>query len=141
MVNEKKVQLMTQITLEEEGKDGDIIREGGYFRGDFIRARMTYTMWNLTIGYILFLVLIALYHLDYILISVTEISYLRIGLILGGIYVLLMLICALASYVYHSTEYVHNKQILEKYQDKLESLQTFYREDKEDADSDSVTDI
>lgn len=141
MVNEKKVQLMTQITLEEERKDGDIIREGGYFRGDFIRARITYAMWNLTIGYVLFFVLIALYHIDYILISVTEISYLRIGLILGGIYVLLMLICGLASYVYYSTEYVHNKQILEKYQDKLESLQAFYREDKEDADSDSVTDI
>lgn len=141
MVNEKKVQLMTQITLEEKGKSGDIIREGGYFRGDFIRSRITYAMWNLTIGYFLFLVLIVLYHLDYILISVTELSYLRIGLILGGIYVLLMIICALASYVYYSSEYVHNKQVLERYQDKLESLQAFYREDKEDADSDSVTDI
>lgn len=139
MVNEEKVRIMTGIALDE--KTNTEIAEGGCFKSDYIRFRVTAALWDITIGYLLILFLVGLYHADYLLVHIANLPYLLAGVILFGIYLLCIIICGVGFYVYYSREYIRHKKVLEEYHGKLERLQEFYQENKEETFNDTVTGI
>ena len=47
MVNEEKVRVMTGIALTETKYGREEVKEGGYFRSDYIRFRVTSAMWDI----------------------------------------------------------------------------------------------
>ena len=125
MVDEKKIKLMTDIALDESKRYHDEISEGGFFRGDYIRSHVISAVWNVTIAYLLVLVLIVLYRADDLLIHITKISYAPyLGIILGS-YLLLLLVTCLFSVYYFSARYRYMIVILQEYYNKLEMLKQF----------------
>ena len=53
MVNEEKLRIMTQIALDETKRHKTEIKEGGYYKLDYIRAHIISVVWNLTLAYVL----------------------------------------------------------------------------------------
>lgn len=132
MVNEEKVRMMTDIALTETKYGKDEVKEGGYFRSDYIRFHVTSAMWDITVSYFLILLLIGIYHADFLLTNVASLRYEIGGVIILLIYVLFMVITGIGSYFYYTGEYIRRKKILEEYCRQLDALSQYYQENEEE---------
>lgn len=132
MVNEEKVRMMTGIALTETKYGKDEVKEGGYFRSDYIRFHVTSAMWDITVSYFLILLLIGIYHADFLLTNVASLRYQIGGVIILLIYVLFMVITGIGSYFYYTGEYIRRKKVLEEYCRQLDALSQYYQENEEE---------
>lgn len=138
MVNEEKVRVMTGIALTETKYGKEEVKEGGYFRSDYIRFRMTSAMWDVTVGYFFALLLIGIYHADYLFKNVASLPYGLMGAIILVIYILFMMIAGTASYVYYTREYIRKRKILEEYCRQLDALSALYQKNGEETGDDAA---
>lgn len=141
MVNEKKVRIMTQIALDEMKYYKKEISEGGYYKSDYVRSHVISTLCSVTFSYLLVLFLVAFYHADYIFVNVARLDYQKIGIVVFGIYVSLMILVFFLSYRYFSYKYATNKIILREYCQKLKELDDFYQESKEETEHDTAAGV
>lgn len=138
MVNEEKVRVMTGIALTETKYGKDEVKEGGYFRSDYIRFHVTSAMWDITVSYFFILLLIGIYHADYLFKNVASLPYGLMGTIILVIYILFMIIAGTASYVYYTREYIRKRRILEEYCRQLDALSAFYQKNEEETGDDAA---
>lgn len=138
MVNEEKVRVMTGIALIETKYGKDEVKEGGYFRSDYIRFRVTSAMWHITVGYFFLLLLIGIYHADYLFKNVASLPYGLMGAIILVTYILFMIIAGTGSYVYYTREYIRKRRILEEYCRQLDALSGFYQKNEEETGDDAT---
>ncbi len=138
MVNEEKVRVMTGIALTETKYGKDEVKEGGYFRSDYIRFRVTSAMWDVTVSYFFILLLIGIYHADYLFKNVASLPYGLMGAIILVIYILFMMIAGTGSYVYYAREYIRKRKILEEYCRQLDALSAFYQKNEEESGDDAT---
>ena len=141
MVNEEKVRMMADIALTETKYGREEVKEGGYYRSDFIRFRVTSAMWNITVSYFFILLLIGTYHADYLLRNVESLPYALGGAIIFVIYLLLLLITGIGSYFYYTRDYIRRRNILEDYRRKLDALGEFYKVNGEETGNDTAAGV
>lgn len=141
MVNEKKVRIMTQIALDEMKYYKQEINEGGYYKSDYVRSHIISVICNLTVSYLLLLFLIALYQADYIFVNVARLEYEKIGFVIFGIYIGIVVVGLFFSYFHFTQKYAQNKRILREYCAKLQELEDFYLQSKEETEHDTATGV
>jgi len=141
MVNEEKVRVMTGIALMETKYGKDEVKEGGYFRSDYIRFHVTSAMWDITVSYFFILLLIGMYYADYIFKNVASLPYGLMGAIILVTYILFMVITGMGSYVYYTREYIRKRKILEEYCRQLDILSRYYQENGEETGNDTVISV
>lgn len=141
MVNEQKVRIMTGIALTETKYGRDEVKEGGYYRSDYIRFHVSSAMWRITISYLLVLLLIGTYNADYLLKNVASLPYGPAITVILVIYFLFMIITGIGSYFYYTGEYIRKRKILEGYCRQLEALEAYYQENGEEAGNDTTASI
>ena len=114
MVNEEKLRIMTQIALDETKRHKTEIKEGGYYKLDYIRA--------------------------HIFVNVASLEYDRLGFIVLGIYVGILVLGILFSYFHFKKEYAKNLFILKGYYTNLKKLDEFYtqNQNKEETGDDTI---
>lgn len=139
MVNEEKVHIMTQIALDETKNYKEQINEGGYFKSDYIRSHIISVIWNVSISYLLVLFLIALYYSDYLFVNVVRLNYAQMGIIIIGVYFILLVVTIFFSYFYYLQKYVQNQEAIRDYLGKLKALEDFYIQSKEASGDDTIT--
>lgn len=132
MVNEEKLRTMTRLASYEKNVSEKEQREGGYYKSDYIRSHLIVTLGSYSVAFLLLLVLIALYHFDY-LVSVADIREMR-NLILtaAAVYILLMLGCIFFTITTYSEKYHRAKKKRKEYIRELKKLETFYRQSREE---------
>ncbi|MDO4167699.1 MAG: hypothetical protein Q4D32_09875 [Eubacteriales bacterium] len=135
MVNEKKVRIMTQLALDETKRYKQEIDESGYYHADYVRYHTMHLLWGVTLSYLLGICLVALYHMEYLLINLVKMDYRSIGLIALGIYVGMFVVCLIGSILYYSAKYKENRKKLKIYMARLKQLEEFYAEDQEGNDA------
>lgn len=141
MVNEERVYLMTQLALEETVHHKEEIKECGYYKSEYIRSHVLGVVYNVTVSFFLLLVLVVLYHVDYIFLNVVGLDYMGIGVTILGIYLGLVIISVIFSYFYYSQKYVSNRVVLRRYYDTLKKLNDLYSHGREEAEDDTVTGV
>lgn len=141
MVNEEKVRIMAGIALTETKYGKDEVKEGGYYRSDYIRFHVTSAMWDITISYIFVLLLIGTYYADYLLTHLESLAYGAGAAVILGIYILFMIVTGISSYFYFTKEYIRKKKILEEYCRKLDALDQHFRESREETGDDSAISV
>lgn len=141
MVNEDKVRVMADIALTETKYGRDELRDGGYYRSDYIRFHVTSAMWHITVSYFLILLLIGIYHADYLLNNVASLPHGLWAAIILTVYVLFMVITGTGSYLYYTREYVRRRRVLEEYCRKLDILSSYYQESEEEIRDDTTTGV
>ncbi|MDE6853075.1 MAG: hypothetical protein K2J67_11445 [Lachnospiraceae bacterium] len=131
MVNEKKGRLMTQLALDETKYCRAEIAEAGYYRSDYVRSHTLRVIWGSTLSYLLIIALIALYHMEYLLLNLVRLDYHSLVLVAVGIYVGFLTVCMVIAVIYYSNRYKKNIRKLKAYLADLKKLEEFYAEDQE----------
>ena len=81
MVNEEKLRIMVNLARYEQEPLHTELKEAGYYRIDYIRSHLLVTLWSYSVAYVLVLLLVALYHFEYIFskVRLPDIGSLAIG--------------------------------------------------------------
>ena len=132
MVNEEKLRIMTRLASYEKNISEKELKEGGYYKSDYIRSHLLVTIWSYSVAFVLLLALTALYHFDY-LVSAMDSRQMR-SLILAAvaIYILLLLGCIFFTITIGSARYNRLQKRRKEYYQELKKLEAFYRKSREE---------
>ena len=129
MLNNRKVRLMTRLAMYEQTEGKEDVRLSKYFRTDYVRLNVLKTVVAVTIGYLLFLLLLIVYHSEYLIREAVTLDYQGMILRYVGVYVIILTIyCALAMIGY-MIKYRKSRKKLAKYFRMLRRLRSLYREE------------
>lgn len=118
--------MMVDVARDETNLGTKRLDEGRYYKSDYIRSRVFSAMGSFTAGYLLLSVLVALYHLDYILTNFVNLNYrLIMGLFAGG-YALFAFVCTILAYRHFALRYQKEQLLWKKYYNDLHRLEEYY---------------
>lgn len=129
MVNNRKVRLMTKLAIYEKKEGKEDIKLSRYFRRDYVRLHLLYTLISVTVGYLLVLALVGAYQMEYLIREAVRLDYIGIGKLILGIYVIVLTIYMMASMIGYSLYYDKSRKKLAKYFRMLRKLRSFYQEE------------
>lgn len=130
MLNNKKIRTMTKLALYEQNDGKEDIKMGKYYRTDYVRLQGLKTVVNVTVGYILILIMIVMYKAEYIISNLVTFDFVRIGQYVLGLYIMLMAVFITGSIIGYSLKYDKSRKGLSKYYKTLKKLSSFYQEEK-----------
>lgn len=131
MVDEEKVRIMTKIASYEQKESKEVIKEGGYNKSDYIRSHLLVVIWSYSIAYFLLLLLLTMYHLDFLATSISLFGYRELAVAALAVYLLLVFGCCIIGAVYYAARYDRNRRRRKEYFSELKMLETFYTQNKE----------
>jgi hypothetical protein len=130
MLNNKKIRTMTKLALYEQMDGKEDIRMGKYYKTDYVRLQVLKTVVNVTVGYILILVLIGMYKAEYIISNLVTFDFVRIGQYILGFFIMIMAVFVTGSILGYSLKYDKSRKDLSKYYKSLKKLSSFYQDEK-----------
>lgn len=125
MVNNSKIKLMTKLAIFEKRHRFDL-QLGKYFKGDYIKFNLIKTVLCVTGGYILCLLLVGFYNIEYFIKEAITLDYKKYGIKILGIYAILLLIFCMISMITCNEVFVTSRKRLNKYYRKLKQLGKMY---------------
>jgi predicted membrane channel-forming protein YqfA (hemolysin III family) len=131
MVNEEKLRIMVNLARYEQEPLHTELKEAGYYRIDYIRSHLLVTLWSYSVAYVLVLLLVALYHFEYIFskVRLPDIGSLAIGAL--AVYVLILLGCAFFTVLISSAKYHRIQSKRRAYLTELKKMELFYEQSRE----------
>lgn len=129
LLNNEKIRTMTKLAVYEEGKGKEDLRMAKYYKTDYVRLQVLKTAVNATIGYVLILLLIAMYKADYIIAKIVTLDFVRIGQIILGFYIIVMAIYITCTILWYNIKYNKSRKNLSKYNKLLKKLINFYQQE------------
>ena len=126
MLNERKIRLMTKLSLYEKKEGKEDLKLAKYYKGDYARFQAWRTGIAVTIAYVLILIIAAVYKAEYFLDNAFNIDYEALGKKVLGIYVLLMAVYVIIAMLVYSLKYSESRKKLARYFRMLRKLNHFY---------------
>ena len=134
MLNMKKVRLMTRLAIYEKREGREDIRLSKYYRTDYVRLNVLKTVVAVTVGYLLVLLMLGMYHSEYLIREAVNLDYRSIGLRILGAYIAILTVYVCASLIGYTIYYNHCRKKLSKYFKMLKKLSRMYREEESTED-------
>lgn len=131
VVNEEKIRIMTRLALYEDKVSQTELKEGGYYKSDYIRAHLMTAIWSYTVAFVLMLALLALYHFEYLVSDVGMQDIRSLSVAVAAIYLLVLLCCIFFSVTVSSVQYNQLQKKRKEYYNELKRLEAFYNQNKE----------
>lgn len=129
MLNNRKVRLMTRLAMYEQNEGKEDVRLSKYFRSDYVRLQTLKTVVSVTVGYLLVLLILVVYHSEYLIENAVTLDYRGMIVQYAGIYVAILAVyCALGTIGY-MIKYRASRKKLAKYFRMLRRLRSLYREE------------
>lgn len=141
VVNEEKTRIMIKIAQYETKLGKKIINEGSYYKTDYVRLHTLSAVLSLSVAYILLLLLIALYNIDYIFLNFVTINYAKLFIEIFMPYISIIIICVFMSNIYFNYKYKKNREEIKKYYAELKHLEKYYTDSGKEIADDTVTGI
>lgn len=132
MINEEKVRLMTKLAIYEENKGKQMIPLNNYYREDYIGIQMLRSFFSGTIAYVMILVLIICYQLEYLIMEIVKLDIPAMIISIVASYVLFIAIYLGITYVISSARYKKSKKSLKAYDNVLKKLEGVYQREEDD---------
>lgn len=129
MLNNRKVRLMTRLAMYEQKEGREDIRLSKYFRTDYVRLQVLKTVVALTAGYLLLLLILVVYHSEYLIRNAVGLNYRAMIVQYAGIYVILLAVYCSVATVGYILHYRASRKKLAKYFRMLRRLRSIYREE------------
>lgn len=129
MLNEKKIHVMAKLSRMENDKEKFEIKN--YFMGDYVRYHLMKTVIRVTIGYILLLLLTAVYNAENLINQAVTLDYGEIGFYVLLIYILLLLLYIGGTLIRHIFKYKRAQHYVARYEKGIGILHRFYQTDSE----------
>lgn len=130
MVNNSKVKLMTKLAVYEK-KHKEDIEISKYNKSDYVRLNLIKNVLSVTIAYILILVVIGIYQMEYLVANAVTMDYKSLGINILGYYCIMVIVFSLSGLLIASTKYSNAVKRLNKYLKRLRILKKYYDEQSE----------
>lgn len=130
MLNENKIKMMTKMAIFEKHHEKDMICHTRYYKNDYVTYSVIKSMAAAMIAYILMVVMIAVYNLDYIVSNVNNLDYVGIGLTLVWTLLVFVIVYGIIAYFVYSRRYENSREDVKKYFLRLTRLERFYNNQK-----------
>lgn len=131
MVNMRKVRLMTKLAIYEKTEGKEDIKLGKYFRRDYVRLKVLHNLVAITVGYLLVLVMIIAYRMEYLIKEAVNLDYIGMGKAILGVYIIVVTIYTMAAMVGYGLYYDYSRKKLAKYFRMLRRLRSLYQEEEQ----------
>lgn len=141
MVNEEKTRIMIKVAQYEKKLGEKVINEGRYYKTDYVRMHTLSAVLGISTAYLLVLVLIALYNIDYIFLNFVTINYARLFIEIFMPYISVIIICVFISNIYFTDKYKRDREEIKKYYTELDRLGKYYTDSGKEAADDTVTGV
>ncbi len=129
MLNNNRIRLMTKLALYESKEGKEDIRLSKYYKSDYVRYQIIKSIICATVGYALILLLIILYHSEYLIANAVTLDYKLMGTYILGIYIMIVSAYGLGSAVGYSIMYDKSRKKLGRYFKLLKRLNKMYNEE------------
>lgn len=129
MLNNRKIRVMTKLALFEQKEGKEDITMSKYYKTDYVRLNVLKTVVNVTIGYVLILLMIGMYKSEYIISKAVTLDFIRIGQYILGFYIMIMTVYITCSIIGYSIKYDQSRKNLSKYYKTLKKLSNIYQEE------------
>lgn len=130
MLNIRKTRLMTKLALYETGEGREDIRLSKYYKSDYVRLQILKTILAVTVGYLLVLLLVALYKSEYLIAQAVNLDYKAIGTTVLVVYVVLLTVYIVGAIIGYSIKYDLSRGKLTRYFRMLKVMKKIYREEE-----------
>lgn len=127
MLSEEKIRIMTKLARFEEGPGQEALKIQGMYRSDYIGMSLIKNFFAVTIGYVLVLATLAVYHLDFLM---EKLHHLNLGVLVAEIilgYVIVLVFYTAITYIVRSIQYAKAKRQIQGYDQELARLEKHYR--------------
>lgn len=129
MLNNRKVRLMTRLAMYEQTEGKEDVRISKYFRTDYVRLNVLKTTVAITLGYLLILLLLVVYHSEYLIREAVTLDYRGMITRYAGIYVIILTVYGAVCMIGYMIKYRASRKKLAKYFRMLRLLRSLYREE------------
>lgn len=130
MLDEKRIRIMTRLALSEEKHGKENFNIGKYYKSDYIRYSLLKTILAVTVGYVLILGMIALYHAEYLIANAAKLDYRTLGMYILGIYLLILVVYSGITVMISMVKYAKAVRFEKKFGNVLGILHKLYEEAK-----------
>lgn len=122
---------MTQLAIYEKKEGRPDFRLSKYYKMDYARYNALKTILWVTVSYLLGLLLLALYKLEYLLDNAMTMDYKALGWKILGVYIAIISVYVVGSLVGYSIYYTLSRKKLGRYYKMLGKLKDMYKEEDE----------
>lgn len=129
MLNNRKVRLMTRLAMYEQTEGKEDVRISKYFRTDYVRVNVLRAMVAITMGYLLILLLLIVYHSEYLIREAVTLDYRGMITRYIGIYIVILTAYGAVCMIGYMIKYRASRKKLAKYFRMLRRLRSLYREE------------
>lgn len=129
MLNNRKVRLMSRLAMYEQKEGKGDIRISKYFRADYVRLNVLKSVVAVTFGYLLILLLLVVYHSEYLIREAVTLDYQGMILRFVGIYIIILAVYCSLGTIGYMLRYRASRKKLAKYFRMLRRLRSLYREE------------
>lgn len=131
MLNSEKVVLMSQLAISEK-EDGRDLKLYKYYKADYIRVNLIKTVLNVTVAYLLIVLMIALYRVEELIQKFADLDFADVfNTVLKG-YIAVIIVYVVVGFVIYSRKYNKSKKKIVDYYRKLRLLSKFYSDEDEE---------
>lgn len=131
MLNNRKIRIMTKLAIYEEKEGKEDIRLSKYYKTDYVRLNVLKTVMSATFGYLLLLIIIAVYRSEYLIQNAVELNYKSIFRTILGYYLITLTVMLVSAIIGYSIKYDRSRKQLSQYFRLLKRLRMLYREEDE----------
>ncbi len=129
MLNNRKVRLMTRLAMYEQTEGKEDVRISKYFRTDYVRLNVLKSIVAVTAGYLLILLLLVVYHSEYLIREAVTLDYRSMLTRYIGIYIIILTVYGAIGMIGYMVKYRASRKKLAKYFRMLRRLRSLYREE------------
>lgn len=129
MLNYKKIRIMNKLAVYESKEGKEDIYLSKYYKTDYVRYQVMKSIISSTVGYLLILVMVGLYQMEYLIKNAVSLDYKTLGMYVLGFYIMIVTVYGLGSTVVYSLKYDASRKKLGRYYKLLKRLNKVYEEE------------
>lgn len=137
MLNNRKIRIMTKLATYEQKEGKEDINLSKYYKTDYVRLNILKTAVSATFGYLLLLIIVAVYRSEYLIENAVDLNYKSLFNTILGYYLIIVTVMLVSTLIGYSIKYDRSRKQLSQYFRLLKRLRTIYREEDEGTGMDS----
>lgn len=130
VLNQEKISTMTRLAIYEKNEGKEDLKVNNYYKFDYLRFEIIKAFVCCTIGFLLTLLLIIMYQLEYLIIHAMNLDFMIIGKYILFIYIMVIILYIIIASTIAIIKYNAAKKRLIRYNVLLKKLNRIYSEKK-----------
>ncbi len=129
MLNYRKIRIMNKLAVYESKEGKEDIHLSKYYKTDYVRYQVMKSIISASVGYLLILLMIGLYQMEYLIKNAVNLEYKTIATYALGFYIMIVTVYGFGSTVVYSLKYDASRKKLGRYYKLLKRLNKIYDEE------------